>query len=203
MSDIKSWPEKVIPNSININLVHNAKSFSSPLNNSVTTHLFPGAMWKATLSFTSLDNFTTNEIETLQAFIWSLGGIDGRFLMWNFSKKGTPEKGAPVVSVGGQYGGALQTKGWVPNVMVIPMGSYFSVNNELKFVTEDVYSDSNGECVLRFTPWLRVSPAVDDVITTDRPKSIFRLADNEQGNFSLTPGLEATINIEVVEAFNV
>lgn len=203
MAELKEWPEGLIPNNISVNLVHNAKVFSSPLNNSVVTHTFPGAMWKFTLSFGTLDNFNRDEIEQLQSFIWSLNGVDGRFLMWNFSKRGTPEKGSPVVSSNGQYGGILQTNGWQPNQLVIPRGSYFSVNNELKFITEDMWSDSVGNCALMFTPWLRKSPAIGDKITTNKPKSIFRLADNDQGVFDLTPGLEATTTIEIVEAFYV
>lgn len=201
---IIEWPSKVIPNAMSINLVHNSIGFTSPYNQSMMTHKLPGARWRASLSFNTLDDFNgVDEISRLQAFLWSLEGINGRFLMWDFTKPGMPEKGSPVVNGPNQYGGLLNTRGWRPNSLVIPAGRYFSINNELKFATKDLYSNSLGICTLEFTPWIRIPPADGDVITTDKPKGMFRLVDNDQGNFNLTPGLEASITIEVVEAFHV
>ncbi|AUS01883.1 hypothetical protein NVP2044O_19 [Vibrio phage 2.044.O._10N.261.51.B8] len=197
------WPEGISPNSMSVNLVHNSKSFSSPYNGSTMSHKFPGARWVATLNFDALDNFGVKEVDILQSFIWSLEGEAGRFMMHNFSKPGSPEKGAPVVMGDNQYGGLLNTSGWTPNRLVVPRGHHFAVNNELKVATEDLYSADNGVCTMRFTPWLRTPPANGAAITTDKPKGMFRLVDDEQGYFDLTPGLEGTVSIQVVEVFNV
>lgn len=200
---IYNWPDQLKPNSLRIGLTANTGSFESPLNKSVMTHRFPGERWKAVLEFNTLDNNKTREVDILQAFIWKLGGMNGRFYMGDFSKPGAPARGAPVVIGNGQYGGLLTTGGWLPNQIIIPMGSYFSINNELKFATSDIVSNAGGVATLEFVPWLRVSPADGDVIVTDKPTGMFRLAGDDEGMFDISPGMHAETTINVVEAFNV
>lgn len=177
--------------------------YNSQFDNSTVTHNFPGARWKATLEFDNIDNFSVREIDILQVFLWQLEGVNGRFKMWDFSKPGRPERGSPVVSLPDQYGTILPTSGWTPNSLVVPAAQYFSVNGELKFATKDLYSDPTGNCNLEFVPPLRTPPSVGNPITTDKPKGWFRLLDNNQGNFNLSPGLEGSVTLEVVEVFNV
>lgn len=200
---LEYWPAAVLPNSISINLTSNSRNFNSSFNNSVSSHRFPGSMWMMSLNFDSLDNFGVREIDILQSFLWSLDGVDGRFYARDFSKPGIGEKGTPTVNGNDQYGGLLSTKGWLPNQLVIPRGKYFSVNDELKYSTQDIWSNDGGIATLTFTPWLRNPPKNNDAIITSNPRGIFRLADNDQGMFDLTPGLEGTTSIEIVEAFSV
>ena len=195
------FPESVLPSSMTVNLVSNSIMYNSQFNNATTSHNFQGARWVATLNFDNIDNFTVKEIDILQAFVWQLEGVNGRFKMWDMSKSGHPEKGTPVVSTDSEYGSVLQTSGWQPNTQVIGAARYFEVNGELKFTIEDAYSDSSGNCTLRFVPPLRAIPPKNAPIKTNKPMGTFRLADNDQGAFNLTAGLEATLSLEVVEAF--
>lgn len=203
MSDLLWFPEEVLPNSMSINLRSNSKAFESSFDRTVSTHRFPGEQWVITMNYDTLDNFTKPEIDILQSFIWQLQGVNGRFYCRNYSKPNGRTKGNPVVLGNNQYGALLLTAGWTPNQLVIPRGNYFSVNDELKYVTEDIWSSATGQAILKFTPWLRNSPANGDKINVSNARGIFRLQDNDQGLFNLTPGLEGTTVVNIVEAFNV
>ena len=200
---VLTFPQEIIPNSMNINLVSNSKLFSSPFNNSVQTHAFTGSHWIMTLNFNSLDNINVRELDILQTFIWSLDGVNGRFTMPIFGRRGGPSRGTPTVEGNSQEGGLLLTKGWTPNSLVLPKASYFQIGDEIKQVKEDVVSNSAGFATLTFHPWLRKSPTTGDAIITDRPQGIFRLTDNAQGDFSIVSSMQAEVSISVTEAFNV
>lgn len=200
---IPVYPELVLPSSMSLNLVANTTIYESTFNRNVNTHSFAGDRWEATLNFDNLDNFTTKEIDILQAFIWNLGGANGRFYMWNLSRNGRPELGSPKVNGQNQYGKLLVSDGWLADSLVLRMGENFSVNGELKMATKDCYSSPTGSCNLEFTPPLRTSPPDNAEIKTERPLGLFRLSDDSQGVFNLSAGLEATVTISVVEAFNV
>ncbi len=201
---IYTWPSELIPNKLTFGLSANTGVFESPFNNAVMTHRFLGERWRATLEFNALDNHNqaARELDILQAFLWKLSGKNGRFTMGDFAKPGAPALGTPLVVGGSQYGGLLQTDGWTPDEIVLPMGSYFTINGELKFVISDIVSNSGGVATLEFAPWLRVSPADGDAIITENPTGMFRLASDDQ-IFNMKPGMNAEISIDVVEAFNV
>lgn len=200
---ILQFPTEIIPNSMNIILSSNSRSFESTFNYSVNTHSFPGRQWTATLNFDTLDNYGVREIDILQAFIWSLDGVNGRFMCPIFGRRGRPAYGNPVVSGSGQTGGTLVTSGWLPNRLVLPKAHYFQVGDELKQVKEDVVSNAAGEAALTFNPWLRSSPTDGDEIITDSPQGMFRLSSNDQGNFSISEGYQGSVSIDIVEAFYV
>lgn len=199
---IVTFPPEVLPSSMSVNLVSNTKIYESNFNRDTTTHRFKGERWQMTLNFDNIDNFSVRQIDIMQSFLWGLNGANGRFYMGDFSKQGVATRGAPVVQGANQSGKLLVTSGWTPNTLVIPRGKYFQVGTELKFATEDLYSDSQGGSTLKFTPSLRTSPANGAAIITENPVGVFRLVDDSQGSFNLSAGLEGTVSIEVVEVFN-
>lgn len=201
MGVIYTWPDELVPNEISFGKIANTGIFESPLNKSVRTHRYIGERWRASMTFGTLDNNTIRELDILEAFLFKLGGMSGRFMMGTFYKKGAPAKGNPVVIGNNQMGGLLQTGGWTPNRVVIPMGQYFSVNGELKMAINDITSNAGGVATLEFTPWLRKSPLDGDAIVTDNPMGMFRLASDDQ-SFGHVAG-NSEITIDVVEAFNV
>ncbi|CAL9968229.1 distal tail protein [Vibrio phage D63] len=200
---IIDYPEILVPNSFNLNLKSNSKMYTSSFNMSTNTHRFPGAHWTATLNFDTLDNFTIPEMDILQSFIWSLDGVSGRFRIPIFGKRGAPEVGNPVVNGENQSGGLLSVRGWEPMELVLAKGSYFRIGEELKQVNEDVISNAAGIAIMRFHPWLRSIPSDGDPIVTDAPTGIFRLADNDQGDFSVIEAYQGSVSIAMMEAFNV
>ena len=200
---IIDYPEIIVPNSFNLNLKSNSKMYKSSFNMSTSTHRFPGAHWTATLNFDTLDNFTLPELDILQAFIWSLDGVSGRFRIPIFGKRGSPSQGNPVVNGDQQSGGLLSVRGWDPMELVIERGSYFRIGDELKQASEDVISNAAGVATMRFHPWLRATPVDGTPIVTDQPTGVFRLMDNDQGDFNLVEAYQGTLSIAIMEAFNV
>lgn len=196
-----AWPKTLKPNTMTFGLSANTGVFESPLNKSVMTHRFLGERWRGSLVFNALDNNTIRELDILQAFIWKLSGKNGRFTMGDFTKLGSPARGTPVINGNGQYGGLISTRGWLPNEVVLPMGTYFTVNGELKFTTDDIVSNASGIASIEFTPWLRTSPVDGEAIITENPTGMFRLADDSQ-LFDMSAG-NAEITIDIIEAFNV
>lgn len=205
MAGIVDFPDGIVPNSISgLVLRANNLIYTSPYNNSVDTHGLMGDRWMMTLVFDTIDDMNgVDEIARLQSFIWSLGGVRGRFMMRMFGRRGRPSRGQPKVSGQNQMGELLTTDGWQPNVKVLTMGDYIQVGNELKFVKEDCWSSSVGTANVRFCPPLRKAPDDNTVIITENPRGLFRVADDDQGKFDLTAGLNGSVSIDIVEAFDV
>ena len=197
MAGVVDFPSGVKPSRAVLGMASNTKVSTSIFNQSTLTSGFIGDRWKFTLSFENLDV----EIDELSAFMFSLGGMNGRVRLYPWHRAGRPAQGSPVVSSANESGGLLPTNGWRPNQMVLSKGSFFSVNDELKMITEDAITDINGAVTLKFTPWIRRSPKVGDVIKTDKPTGIFRLVEDEV-SMNLEPG-NGSGSLGFVEAFYV
>jgi hypothetical protein len=68
----------------------------------------------------------------------------------------------------------LHRAGW------LRAGDYFSVNGELKRLTEDASTNGSGEATLTFEPFLRNSPVDNAVVTVTNPTCNMVLADDSQ-----------------------
>lgn len=199
---ILTFPDGLVPDSMDINLVSNSKSFESVFNNTTITTTFPGQRWEISLEFNKLDQLdTTSELFKLQSFLWSLDGMNGRFYCPIFGNRGGVAKGTPLVNGATQTGTILVTDGWTPNTVVLRQGQAIQIGTELKIVTADCVSSSGGAASIQFVPALRTSPADDDPIITDNPVGVFRLADNDQGQFTVAEGLLSTVSFDIVEVF--
>lgn len=72
----------------------------------------------------------------------------------------------------------MNTRDWLPSRRVLAMGDYVTVNDELKEVLEDVWSDAGGLATLRIGPWLRWSPPSGATVNHTAPYAIMRLDDD-------------------------
>jgi hypothetical protein len=86
------------------------------------------------------------------------------------------------------------------------VGDYFAVDNalggrELKCVRQDVDSDGAGLASIWFDPPLRRSPNHFAPIMLDRPTTIMRMSNDDQGAFDHEEGGYASINLSLVEVF--
>src|SRR5690606_27148518 len=137
---------------------------------------YPGARWRCQLSFGTL---RPEEERMLSTFINRLGGRAGRFRLSDLYRVPSVKRGNPVVDGGGQTGKLLRTRGWIPSKRVLRMGDYITVNDEMKEVLEDVWSDAGGKAVLRVAPWWRFSPPNAATVNHTAPVAIMRLDDDE------------------------
>ncbi|CAL9955991.1 distal tail protein [Vibrio phage 1254] len=196
-ANIIELPAGVEPSTMSLTFASNTKLFESTFNKSTSTAKFAGDRWKLTLNFDNLDW----EIDALTAFMINLGGMSGRVRVPAFHRLGEPARGTPVVNGGGQTGGLLLTRGWKPNQLVLGIGKFFQVGDELKMVTKDIVADASGNATLEFAPWIRHQPDNNTEIITYRPSGIFRPEEDEM-TMSLEPG-DGSFSISLTEAFYV
>lgn len=198
MSDIKEWP--LFPQSASWWIESNSKTFRSPFNGSTQVVSFPGSRWKCSLTYRNLDD---EKARILEALIASMDGEFGRIRLRSYGRAGRPAAGVPVVDVAGQTGKELLTRGWLPGVNVLKVGDFVTINDELKQITEDAFSNAAGNAVISFAPALRYSPPAGAHIETELPTGIFKLADNRQGKFQRERrrGIRTAVSFEFEEAF--
>lgn len=198
MAEILEWPAVIFPSEMSLLLQSNSKIFQSPFSGSSQTASFPGSRWAMTMT---LKNRQEWEARALEALVADLDGVAGRVRLWDFARGGRSPAGTPIVSQSKQMGKMLNTRGWLPERLVLKRGDYITVNDELKKVTQDVRSDISGQAVIRFSPQLRWPPVAGAPIECRKPTGIFRLADENQGSFSRIPGIFHSVTLQFVEAF--
>jgi hypothetical protein len=171
----------IAPQKMTAGLTGNTKTFTSTFNNSVSAVSFAGSYITASLTFSALDSgdaYTVDEADDMSAFIFEVSGMSNSVKLPMFHRPGAEAKGTPLTSVAGQLGGQINTKGWTPNTTVLKRGNFFTVNNELKMCLNDIVSDSSGNALLTFAPWMRASTVINASIITKNPYGIFRLTDD-------------------------
>ena len=173
----------VRPDKMTAGLTSNSKVFKSAFNNSTSAVTFAGSYITASLSYDELTYANSSDFDEaaeMDAFIFEVNGIAGIVKLPMFHRPGYPAKGQPITSVAGQLGGVINTSGWHANALILKRGQYITVNDELKMVMQDLFSDSLGNATITFAPWLRNSPSVGTAIITQDPYGFFRLTDDSQ-----------------------
>ncbi|WOI99672.1 hypothetical protein [Citrobacter koseri] len=192
------WPEDVCPASLTWRPESNTKTFRSPFNGASQTVRFPGTRWVCSLTFNNLSDEKARRIDSLVA---ELDGEYGRVKIRDWGRSGRTPAGSPLVDGANQTGTELHSKGWTAGMVVLRQGDYITVNDELKMVTADVSSASNGTALIPFAPMLRSSPPANAVIEVANPYGIFKLKDNQQGAGNRVPGVFTSYTLEFEEAF--
>lgn len=192
------WPEDVCPASLTWRPESNTKTFRSPFNGASQTVRFPGTRWVCSLTFNNLSDEKARRIDSLVA---ELDGEYGRVKIRDWGRSGRTPAGSPLVDGANQTGTELHSKGWAAGTVVLRQGDYITVNDELKMVTADVSSASNGTALIPFAPMLRSSPPSNAVIEVANPYGIFKLKDNQQGAGNRVPGVFTSYTLEFEEAF--
>ena len=99
----------------------------------------------------------------------------------------------------GQLGKKLDIEGADPNDVLFKVGEYFSVNGELKVVTAECVTDSQGKATVDFEPPLRSMPSSGDEIEMFSPVARFRLTS--PAAWSLQPNRLHSFDIEAIESY--
>ena len=162
----------------------------------------PGSRWAVSLEYR---NISEPDARALKAFFAKLRGMAGRFYCHDFSHPLPAGTASGIGKVKGtsQAGSSLVTDNWpASQPRLFAAGDYFTVNGELKIITQTVSSDSSGEATLVFEPPLRSSPADNADVVTSSPAATFRLASDDQDQITFDPDRRPTIQIEAVEVFS-
>lgn len=192
----------ILPDSVEWVLVSNTANHVSPSNRATQTLELPGTRWAATLR---LQDRKKDDERELMAFLAELRGAAGRFYLYDHSHpnpRGTPA-GTPLVDGASQTGKTLNTKGWTPSATgLLKKGDYIGFNNELRMVMDDsVDADVGGLAAITLDAPIRVSPANNDPIVTDKPKAVMRLVDDNQAKLSARNQRYSSFVISCVESF--
>jgi hypothetical protein len=146
----------------------NVQTFQSPLSGTIQRAVKAGSLWIARYSLPRMKR--NDAVEWLSFF----AQLEGRANTFNaFDPEGKELRGTgigtPLVNGASQTGSSLVTDGWGANQIVLRTGDYFSVNSELKMVTEDILSDGSGNATINFKPFLRNSPTNNAPLIINNP----------------------------------
>lgn len=182
-------------------LQSNTQTFASPINRSIQTSEMVGARWIGSYTLPFMKRPSAG---LWQSFLIQCRGAGGRF--FGFDPDGRPNIGAgsgsPLINGGGQTGNSLTTDGWDPAVEGALMpGDYFSVNGELKMITQQIDVDENGFATLVFEPSLRYSPPDNAVINITDPTCIMRLQDDNQALWEVNHNGLYSLSFTGIEVF--
>lgn len=169
-----SYPEfpAMIPARNKIILIQPTFGFESAFTGVNQTVYHPGARWELAMTFPVLQDY---QARILSAFLNGLQGRAGVCKVYDDNVIGKPALGAPAVTGDGQTGRSLNTTGWIPDTLVMNIGDTFTVNDEYKECSEEIWSDINGNATLKFNPPLRKSPPNSAAIETERPYILAKL----------------------------
>jgi len=162
----------------------NTQQFESPLNKAVQRVQLSGPRWIATFSLPPMTKAIASE------WITFFNDLRGNLNTFNaFDPEGKTPRGSgggvPLVNGASQTGNTLITDGWPISINgILLKGDYFSVNGELKQITQNINSDGGGNATLTFEPNLRNSPADSVPITTSNATVEMILSNDNAGIFS-------------------
>lgn len=188
MTIVFTYPDTVIPDTIDWRINFSTQVFVSPFDKTTQTAEIPGARWSARLNYSNLQQ---DELRVLSAFFIQLRGMSGRFTLYDLSLA-TPQSGTKstttvvvstktVVEVADATG---LTVGDYLEITPTPDGLTF-VNSgpELKMITDISGSD------LTVEPPFRVTPSASDVVSFDKAKTIFMLDTDDQTGWNVSGAL--------------
>lgn len=179
-----------IPTSIKIRasqfgLVSNTRVFESPASKWTQRLELDGARWSATYV---LSPGGRADVAEIQAFLMKLRGRANSFNAYDPDAKTVRGNASGTIRVNGgsQTGSTLDIDGMVAGTAnVFLPGDYFSVNGELKMVTEAVDADSNGEGTVSFEPPLRASPTNNDPLDYTQATCKMILTSDDMASWSV------------------
>ena len=159
-------------------LSFNVAEFQSPMSRVTQRDLRNGSLWISRYTIPKMKR------ETAAAWIAFFTKLEGKFNTFNAYDANWKinigiSTGSPLVNGASQTGSSLITDGWTPSTKnMLMQGDYFSVNGELKQVTDNVNSDSGGNATISFKPALRESPTEDAAITVNPATTTMYLLSN-------------------------
>ncbi|MGU5723675.1 hypothetical protein [Aeromonas caviae] len=202
MAEVLEWPVDLIPGEMSLGLESMTRTFESPWTGSTQTAETPGAKVVMEISFKALP---VDKARRLEALIFSLDGQAGRVRLWDFGARlvGSPQpvRGAPLVTEALAMRTSFTSRGWTPNTLVLRLGDWVQVGDELKRVIADVTSDLSGAALIRVAPMLRANHPSGTPLVVDRPCGVFRIKDDKAATFNRVPGVFTDVSLSFTEAF--
>lgn len=198
-------PSSISIRTSNFGLQGNTQVHESPLSGETQRIENTGLRWFGTFTLSANNRAKMAEV---QAFLVKLRGQYNSFYAYDPDAKtargsaGTTP-GTPLVNAGSQTGTSLNIDGATASATgyLLP-GDYFTVNNELKMITEQIDTNGSGEATLVFEPPLRNSPSDNATITLATPKCIMMMIDDKQAQWDANQFGVYNITFSAIEVVN-
>lgn len=189
------------PDSAVSDILTNIGVSASPFTGDEQITELPGARWKLTFSYKSLDSSYGRKFKSLTAKL--RGGaeiahiVDLSYVPWRITEPGTP-----VIAGADQSGISLATSGWNPSTLVLKEGdqlSYLSTDGlyRMHVVTADVTTDAGGLATVPIMPPMRNPPVNGGAINSVKPAVSVR---HSGGGSVQINGVIVDANYEFTEA---
>lgn len=98
---------------------------------------------------------------------------------------------------------SMAIDGLVASSSVVAEGDYFTVQDELKIVTQAGASNGAGQMTINFMPPTRKAIADNIAVTFQNPTCLMRAADDDVANWGVMPPIRQQQNFEAIEAVDI
>jgi hypothetical protein len=170
----------------------------NPFNGVETIVEEPGDKWHATLYWAFV---RTGDLRYMRGFLNKHINYGKFYLRDTAHKNLGPWTGTTTVNGTNQDGKVLFVNSPITNGLVGAICDRFTLDGHIYELTEDAYTDANGNALLRFTPELRTIPADGAQLITVNPYGTFMLKNpNQIPDFSQNRLGKKGVTIEFIEA---
>ncbi len=135
-----------------------------------------------------------------RAFVVDCDGVANRFRLIACERDQLAGSPAVVVDGGGQGGHMLATRGWGAAGLKLRRGQFVTVGEQLLTLMADVVADAAGKAVVRYKPYIRVTPADGAPIEVKRPYAVMAMSDPKNG-WAVDVGQQYEVTFACEEAF--
>lgn len=167
------------------------------------TIVFPFAVWFLKGTLVDYDGLEAGKI---RSFLVQLDGQANTFRLPvpGFSKPMTGySANAQLKTAAAARASSITIKSLTPLASVFAEGDYFTINDELKLVTQAVAANGAGEATVSFKPPLRKAAAVNDAIITQNPTCLMRALDDDIAKWGVSAPVRQSTPFEAVEAVEI
>lgn len=207
-----AWPTTLTPNDMVVDFVSNAAIYNAPFSGVPRGQSRDAELIRVAMTFKFLraesqtdgEQTALNTRSTLMGFLAKLNGPEHRVTLPMFAANNLGSwTGTPLVNGSNQVGKQLNidSSGTGAVTAYAFSGDWFTVNGELKMVTETADMNSSDEASLKIWPPLRTSPSDNAAITHASPTGTFMLESDPQ--WRLEPGPNGkpfgTVTVSLIE----
>jgi hypothetical protein len=195
-NNIITYPDTILPDSINWGITYNTQVFTSPFSGYTQTAELPGARWSCRMSYSNLQ---VSELRQLSAFFIQLRGMAGRFTLYDMSLP-VPQLGTKGTTTVGA--GPTGTSILLSNSSGLTLGDYLACTPTGSTVPEvKMITDISGSTVTVEPPF-RVVPSVGNTVSFDKASCNFMLTSDDQVGWDSSGKIYlSNFTISAVEVF--
>lgn len=165
--------------------------------------VFPYAVWMLQGTLVEYDGLDAGRI---RSFLALLDGQKNTFRLPvpGFSKPMTGYAGNAFVN-GAVAARAMSMAidGMGANTSIVAEGDYFTINDELKIVTQAGATNALGQMVINFKPGLRAAVADNSVVIFQNPTCLMRAVDDDVAGWGVSAPIRQQTSFNAIEAVSI